>query len=99
MSSGEGPLIAAGPRLTDAYFLRTKAIVEKFGDKRVTYAVFMRRPVVFAPRLALEFLTRAASERGTEFEIEQRHKEGDRDASDQAQGASSAVEGGESPSR
>ena len=77
MASGEGPQIAAVPRLTDAYFLRTKAIVEKFGDKRVTYAVFMRRPVVFAPRLALDFLARAAAERGTEFEIEQRHNEGD----------------------
>jgi nicotinate phosphoribosyltransferase len=76
MATGEGPQIAAVPRLTDAYFLRTKAIVEKFGDKRVTYAVFMRRPVVFAPRLALDFLSRAAAERGTGFEIEQRHKEG-----------------------
>jgi len=74
--AGEGPPIAAVPRLTDAYFLRTKAIVEKFGDKRVTYAVFMRRPVVFAPRLALAFLSRAAAERGTGFEIEERHPEG-----------------------
>jgi nicotinate phosphoribosyltransferase len=67
---------AAVPRLTDAYFLRTKAIVEKFGDKRVAYAVFMRRPVVFAPRLALDFLDRAATERGVSFDIEQRHEEG-----------------------
>ena len=65
------------PRLTDAYFLRTKAIVEKFGDKRVTYAVFMRRPVVFAPRLALGFLDREAAARGTRFEIEALHQEGD----------------------
>jgi len=76
MAFGEGPQSSAVSRLTDAYFLRTKAIVEKFGDKRVTYAVFMRRPVVFAPRLALDFLTRAAAERGAVFEIEQRHPEG-----------------------
>src|SRR4051812_33755061 len=31
---------------TDAYFNRTKQIVERFGDCRVTYAVFLRRPVV-----------------------------------------------------
>ena len=32
-------------RWTDAYFNRTRDIVEKFGDSRVTYAIFMRRPV------------------------------------------------------
>ncbi|MDP9195699.1 MAG: nicotinate phosphoribosyltransferase, partial [Pseudomonadota bacterium] len=37
-------------RWTDAYFRRTRQIVEKFGDATVTYAVFMRRPVVSAPR-------------------------------------------------
>jgi len=31
---------------TDQYFLRTKATVAHFGDVKVTYAVFMRRPVV-----------------------------------------------------
>ena len=28
-------------------------VIGKFGDARVTYAIFMRRPVVFAPRLAI----------------------------------------------
>ena len=36
-------------RFADKYFLRTKDIVEKFGDTTVTYAVFMRRPVTSAP--------------------------------------------------
>jgi nicotinate phosphoribosyltransferase len=75
-AAGRAALDAAVPRLTDAYFLRTKAIVEKFGDRRVTYAVFMRRPIVFAPRLALDLLERAAAERGVVFEIEKRHEEG-----------------------
>jgi nicotinate phosphoribosyltransferase len=62
---------------TDVYFNRTREVVRRFGDKRVTYAVFMRRPVVFAPRLALEFLAHAAAERGVVFEIETLHDEGD----------------------
>jgi nicotinate phosphoribosyltransferase len=66
------------PGLTDQYFLNTKAIVERFGDKSVTYAVFMRRPVLSAPRLMLEFLARMAAERGTRFEIALRHPEGAR---------------------
>jgi len=62
---------------TDAYFNRTKAIVGRFGDARVTYAVFMRRPVVSAPRLMIEWLERVAAERGTRFEIELMHNEGE----------------------
>ena len=41
---------------TDSYFLKTKAIVGRFGDRAATYAVFMRRPVISAPRFAVEFL-------------------------------------------
>ena len=33
---------------TDKYFTRTKEIVVKYGDVRVTYAVFIRRPVLMA---------------------------------------------------
>jgi nicotinate phosphoribosyltransferase len=61
---------------TDAYFNRTRAIVRRFGDARVTYAVFLRRPVVSAPRLMLEWLTEVARNRGTSFEIEVMHPEG-----------------------
>ncbi len=39
---------------TDHYFLKTKKVVESKGDKTVTYAVFMRRPVLFAPKLMIE---------------------------------------------
>ncbi len=61
---------------TDQYFLRTKAAVGRFGDKRVTYAVFMRRPVVSAPRLAVEWLRQVTKARGTEIEIEVNYAEG-----------------------
>lgn len=61
---------------TDSYFLKTKAIVERFGDRWATYAVFLRRPVVSTPRLAIEFLESAAVERGAEFTIELSHPEG-----------------------
>src|SRR5579864_3000823 len=60
---------------TDSYFLKTKAIVERFGDREATYAVFMRRPVICAPRLAVEFLTAMAAERGSKFAIELNHPE------------------------
>src|SRR6266513_6547885 len=61
---------------TDSYFLKTKAIVGRFGDHEATYAVFMRRPVICTPRLAIEFLERVAAERGTSFNIELNHPEG-----------------------
>ena len=61
---GRGPRRRGGRAWTDLYFLKTKAMVEKFGDKRVTYAVFMRRPVISAPRLAIDWLKAIAAERG-----------------------------------
>ncbi len=63
------------PRFSDHYFLRTKAIVGEFGDMQVTYAIFMRRPVVSAPRLAVEWLEAIAAERGIDFKIEVTHPE------------------------
>lgn len=41
---------------TDAYFTKTKRIVSKFGDKIVTYAVFQRRSVIVATKLAEELI-------------------------------------------
>jgi nicotinate phosphoribosyltransferase len=61
---------------TDAYFNRTRAIVEKFGDRKVTYAVFLRRPVVSAPKLMVEWLQAVAAERDQKFDIELTHPEG-----------------------
>lgn len=61
---------------TDAYFNRTRQVVQRFGDKRVTYAVFLRRPVISAPRLMLDWLQAVAAERGTRFEFDVRYPEG-----------------------
>ncbi len=62
--------------LTDHYFNKTKQAVARYGDKRVTYAVFVRRPVISAPRLMVEWLERVAEARGTAFDIEVRYDEG-----------------------
>jgi nicotinate phosphoribosyltransferase len=62
---------------TDSYFNRTRRIVEKFGDARVTYAVFLRRPVVSAPRLAVEFLQAVSRDRGTPFDLDVKYAEGE----------------------
>jgi nicotinate phosphoribosyltransferase len=61
---------------TDVYFKRTRKAVERFGDIKVTYAVFMRRPVISAPRLALDWLQDIARRRGATFEIDLRYPEG-----------------------
>ena len=61
---------------TDSYFLRTKAIVERFGDCRVTYAIFLRRPVVSAPRLMLDWLREVERLRGTRFDVDLLQPEG-----------------------
>ena len=61
---------------TDVYFNRTRAVVTRFGDRRVTYAVFLRRPVISAPRLMLDWLRTVAEARGTSFELDVTHPEG-----------------------
>lgn len=63
-------------RFTDKYFVRTRQIVEHFGDCRVTYAVFMRRPVLFASRLALDWLRDILASRGAEVDIRPMFDEG-----------------------
>src|SRR5258705_8521776 len=72
-AADQSPALAAR---TDSYFLKTKAIVGHFGDRPATYAVFMRRPVICAPRFALEFLEKIAAERRRNFDIELSHPEG-----------------------
>ncbi len=65
------------PRFTDKYFLKTREIVGRYGDVDATYAVFMRRPVVFTPRLALDWLQEMAAARGSRFVIDGAYQEGD----------------------
>ncbi len=64
------------PMWTDAYFKRTKEIIGKFGDAQVTYAIFMRRPVVSAPKMALDYLAEVAQEQGFEYKVDLQYEEG-----------------------
>ncbi len=57
---------------TDKYFSKTKAIVEKFGDKAVTYGVFIRRDIIVAVKPALDLI----KEYCPAAVIEQLHPEG-----------------------
>lgn len=71
-----GALAADIQARTDAYFNRTKAVVARFGDCRVTYAVFLRRPVISAPRLMLDWIAEVGTASGETFDIELMHPEG-----------------------
>ena len=75
-TASKGPSLEAQPRLTDSYFNLTKQIVKHNGDARVTYAVFMRRPVTLAPRLATDWLEDMGRQRGENFEFEWLHSDG-----------------------
>jgi nicotinate phosphoribosyltransferase len=61
---------------TDSYFNRTREVAARFGDARVTYALFLRRPVISAPRLMIDWLREVERARATRFEIELLHAEG-----------------------
>ena len=74
--ASSGPTPEVQPQLTDTYFNRTRAIVQKHGDCEVTYAVFMRRPVTVASRLAVEWLQAMADARGAAIQIDMPHVEG-----------------------
>jgi nicotinate phosphoribosyltransferase len=63
-------------RWTDRYFVKTKEAIARFGDKTVTYAVFMRRPVVFTPRLMVRWLEEVLAARQAAFKIDLNYREG-----------------------
>ncbi|WP_428486914.1 nicotinate phosphoribosyltransferase [Rhodopila sp.] len=77
MNEAQRKLAADIAARTDSYFNRTKQIVTHFGDKPVTYAVFLRRPVICAPRLMLDWLTTAADLRQTRIDVDLIYQEGD----------------------
>ncbi len=76
MSPQTGPDEREVARYTDRYFARTREAIARFGDARVTYALFLRRPVCFAPRLMIEWLEAMAAERDTSFDIDCQFEEG-----------------------
>ncbi|WP_240386463.1 nicotinate phosphoribosyltransferase [Asaia bogorensis] len=61
---------------TDAYFNRTQKIVSHFGECQVTYALFIRRPVIAAHGLMVAWLENVAREQGFSVEIETIYAEG-----------------------
>ena len=75
--AGSGDFSRWVARWTDHYFLKTKEAVGRFGDKDVTYAVFMRRPVIFAPRPMVDWLEEVARARGVAFDIDLNFAEGE----------------------
>jgi len=76
VNNTKGPSPEQQPVYTDSYFNLARKIVRDHGDKQVTYAVFMRRPVTLAPKLALDWLEGMAASRKAEIKIELLHKEG-----------------------
>ena len=62
--------------VTDTYFLRTKDIVSSFGDTEVTYAIFMRRPVISALDPAIDWLNKIIKERKGSVNIKRCFAEG-----------------------
>ena len=64
-------------RWTDRYFIKTKQTIGRFGDKAVCYAVFMRRPVIFTPRLMVRWLEQVMAARQIDVRIDLNYNEGD----------------------
>ncbi len=62
---------------TDAYFNRTKKIVQHYGDKEVIYAIFLRRPVISAPRLVIHWLENVAKKENIDLTYYLAHPEGE----------------------
>ncbi len=77
MTGARSDLAADIAARTDSYFNRTKEIVARYGDKRVTYALFLRRPVICAPGPMLTWLNAAAADRATEIDVDLIYREGD----------------------
>ena len=75
-SNSLGPSPDRQPALTDTYFKHTRQIVTAHGDCVVEYAVFMRRPVTYAGRLAVEWLQSMCGHRKAEVTIDEPHAEG-----------------------
>ncbi len=61
---------------TDHYFKLTKSVVKKHGDVEVKYAIFMRRPVIYCSRLAIEWINFVIKSRGGSIKIEELFEEG-----------------------
>lgn len=61
---------------TDKYFTKTREIVEKFGDRAVTYGVFLRHGVICAVNPAIELLRQHYPATATPLKITRLYEEG-----------------------
>ena len=61
---------------TDKYFTKSRQIIEKFGDRTVTYGVFMRRGVICAVNPAVDVLRRHYPAQAAELRITRLYEEG-----------------------
>jgi nicotinate phosphoribosyltransferase len=61
---------------TDKYFTKSRELVERFGDRTVTYGVFMRRRVVCAINPAIEVLREYYPANATPLRITRNYEEG-----------------------
>ena len=61
---------------TDKYFTKSREIVEKFGDRTVTYGVFMRRRVICAINPAIELLREYYPADAAPLKITRQYEEG-----------------------
>lgn len=72
-------------RGTDSYFTNTANCVNADGEMIVTYAVFVRTPSMFAPKMAVDWLKEVARKDDFEVEFESEFKPGDIVPAGQAQ--------------
>src|SRR6266702_1151715 len=63
-------------RRTDKYFTKSRQIVEKFGDRSVTYGVFLRRGVICAVNPAIDTLRTYYPESAEPLKITRLYEEG-----------------------
>jgi nicotinate phosphoribosyltransferase len=61
---------------TDKYFSKSREIIEAFGDRQVTYGVFMRRGVICSVNPALELLRDLYPEQASPLKITRQYEEG-----------------------
>src|SRR5258705_6828702 len=63
-------------RRTDKYFTKSREIIEKFGDRTVTYGVFLRRGVICAVNPAIDVLRSYYSAKAEPLRITRLYEEG-----------------------
>ncbi len=75
-SPSESPSESFITHWTDLYFTRTRRLIEAHGSCQVVYALFMRRPAVFAPRLLFEWLGAIRATRDPTLTVTTPYREG-----------------------